>query len=163
MEFEPQPLSTNAEAKSSEEFVKHMEALEANLKAEMLLAQARYEVSANRHGEPSPVYKVGDQVWLSTRNIKTLRPSQKLDWKRIGRFSIKKIISPYEYKLDLPETMTMHPVFYVFLLDPVATDLVPGQILPPSPPFEVDDTGELEVAEILDSRKRHGRVKYYIQ
>lgn len=57
----------------------------------------------------------------------------------------------------------MHPVFHVSLLDPVATDLVPGQILPLPPPVEVDDTEELEVAAILDSRRRRGRIEYHIQ
>lgn len=70
--FEPQPPPTNVEMRSSEEFVKHMEELESTLRAEMSLAQSRYEHSANRNREPSPMYQVGDEVWLSTRNIKTL-------------------------------------------------------------------------------------------
>lgn len=122
----------------------------------MSLAQSRYEHSANRNREPSPMYQVSDEVWLSTRNIKTLRPSRKLDWKRIGRFSIKRIMSPYAYELDLPDTMRMHQVFHVSLLDPVATDPMPGQSLPPPSPVEVDEdnvtTGGAE--DILDAFHR---------
>lgn len=110
------------------------------------------------------MYQVGDEVWLSTRNIKTLRPSRKLDWKQIGRFSIIRIISSYAYELDLPDTMKRCIRYFTYLFfDPVATDPVPGQILPLPSPVEVDDTEELEVAAILDSRRRRGRVEYYIQ
>ncbi|KAG6977862.1 Transposon Ty3-I Gag-Pol polyprotein [Fusarium oxysporum f. sp. conglutinans] len=47
-------------------------------------AQARYEDQANRHRRPARRYQEGDHVWLDARNIKTLRPQKKLDWKNIG-------------------------------------------------------------------------------
>jgi len=48
--------------------------------------------------------------------------------------------------------MKIHPVFYVSLLEPTATDPLPGQIQPPPPPVIVDDEPECEVDKIVDSR-----------
>ena len=52
-------------------------------------------------------------VWLSAKNLKTLCPCKKLDWKNIGLFRIAKVLGLYMYKLDLPESMPIHPVFNV--------------------------------------------------
>ncbi|KAH0605094.1 uncharacterized protein H6S33_005076 [Morchella sextelata] len=81
----------------------------------------------------------------------------KFDWKRIGPYSIKRIINPYAYELELPRSMKIHPVFHVSLLSPKANDPLPGQqqLLPP--PVEIEGEEEWEVEDILDSRKRRGR------
>ena len=65
---------------------------------------------------------------------------------------MKKAISLYAYKLDLPALIRIHPVFHVSLLRPAATDPVPRQSQPPPPPVEVDRIEEWEVEEIVDSR-----------
>jgi hypothetical protein len=97
-------------------------------------------------------------VWLNARNIKTLRPQKKLDWKNLGPFKINKVISPYAYRLDLPASMKNHPVFHVSLLRPAANNPQPGQRQDPPPPVEVDGVEEFEVEDILDSRlDRRGR------
>jgi len=49
-----------------------------------------------------PAYQVGDLVMLNGRNIKTRRPSKKLDHKNHGPFHIQKIISPLAVRLTLP-------------------------------------------------------------
>ncbi|SCV73507.1 BQ2448_7433 [Microbotryum intermedium] len=36
----------------------------------------------------------------------------------LGPFAIKRIINNVAYKLDLPSTMHIHPVFHVLLLEP---------------------------------------------
>ncbi|KAF9176098.1 hypothetical protein BGZ50_001811, partial [Haplosporangium sp. Z 11] len=33
--------------------------------------------------QPQPDFKVGDQVWLDTRNLRTDRPTTKLDYKKM--------------------------------------------------------------------------------
>ena len=41
----------------------------AYLKNEIAAAQAKYKDDANRNREPTPIIKVGDEVWLDARNI----------------------------------------------------------------------------------------------
>ncbi|KAI0991643.1 hypothetical protein K3495_g16544 [Podosphaera aphanis] len=59
--------------------------------------------------------------------------------------------------------MKVHPVFHVSLLEPFATDPLPGQISPPPPPIIVDGEFEYVVEEILDAKPRGSKpflVKY---
>ena len=56
-------------------------------------------------------YNVGDQVWSDTRNLTTDRPKKKLDHKRLGPFKITHKISNVVYKLELPPSWRIHPVF----------------------------------------------------
>ncbi|KAI0994621.1 hypothetical protein K3495_g13560 [Podosphaera aphanis] len=108
--------------------------------------------------KPAPRLKVGDLVFLSSKHIRTTRNSQKLDWKKLGPFPVKQIISPYAYCLDLPKSMKIHPVFHVSLLELAASEPVPGQVQLPPPPIIIDGEEEFEVEQIYDSRltKRSG-------
>jgi hypothetical protein len=67
-------------------------------------------------------------VWLSTKNLKTLRPRKKLDWKNISPFRITEVLGPYTYKLDLLESMPIHPIFNVDQLYLANDNLLPGQV-----------------------------------
>jgi len=84
----------------------------------------------------------------------------KLDFKCLGKFTILQKVSTHAYKLDLPTFMKIHPVFHVSLLEPAATDPLPGQIQPTPPPIIVDDELEWEVDKIVDSRLRGQTLKY---
>jgi len=46
------------------------------------------------------------------------RPTKKLDWKNAGPYKVEKVISPYAYQLKLPDTVKIHPVFYMLVLRP---------------------------------------------
>ncbi|KAG0153386.1 hypothetical protein PDIDSM_5239 [Penicillium digitatum] len=92
---------------------------------------------------PAPRYR-GQLVWLNARNIRTLRPQKKLDWKNLGPFKVLEAISAHAYKLELPASMKIHPVFNVSLLQPAHEP--------------VEGLEEWEVEDILDSRwERRGR------
>ena len=75
---------------------------------------------------PPPKLEISNEVWLLRRYIKTIWPSSKLDYKKLGKFKIFQKISSHAYKLDLPTSMKIHPVFYISLLKPVATDPLLG-------------------------------------
>jgi len=57
-------------------------------------------------------------VMLSGRNIKTRRPSKKLDHKNHGPFQIEKVVSPLTVHITLPRKWKIHNVFQVSLLEP---------------------------------------------
>ena len=59
---------------------------------EMTKLQAKQAVAANCHRKESSAYKIGNMVWLSTKNIKTDRPSKKLDHKMIGPYKVKELV-----------------------------------------------------------------------
>ena len=137
--------------------------LEAFLKAEMKWSQARYAEQTNKHRTSPPVYNVGDSVWLLRRNIKTTRPSDKLDFKKIGPFEILERVGTHAYKLKIsPRHGKIHPVFHINLLEPAATDPLKGQRNPPPPPLVIDDEEEFFVDEILDSKRKNRKVLYLV-
>jgi len=117
----------------------------------------------NQQHQEAPEFKKGDKVYLLRKNIKTQRPSNKLDFKKIGPFEIKEQIGKMNYKLRLPENMQIHPVFHVFLLEPAPTHATviteTEEILPENP--EADQ--EYEAKKILDSGYVNGQFRYLIK
>ena len=72
-------------------------------------------IAANQHQKKTLGYRVGNMVWLSTKNIKTKRLSKKLDYKMISSYKIKELIGSL-YQLDLPTSIRIHNVFHLNLL-----------------------------------------------
>jgi len=124
------------------EYGNHLSELDSHLCSEMTWSQAVYSEQANKTRIPAPKLEVGDEVWLLRRHVKTTHPSTKLDFKCLGKFRILQKVSSHAYKLDLPASMKIHPVFHGSLLEPAATDPLPGQTQPPPPPVIVDDKPE---------------------
>ena len=120
------------------------------------------EVSANRRRRPAPVLLLGAKVWLLRRNISTIRPSSKLDVRRLGPFTIIGKVGTSSFRLDLPSSMNTHPVFHVSLLEPHVANTFPGRIERIPLPIQVDGLLELEVREILDSRIRRRKLQYLV-
>jgi hypothetical protein len=101
-------------------------------------------------------------VWLQRRNIKSLRPSPKLDHQRLGPFPIHSQVSTHAYKLTLPPSMSIHPVFHVSLLTPYFPNSLPNRVTPPPPPIQVASHPEFEVSAILDSRIHRRQLQYLV-
>jgi len=68
----------------------------------MLWAQAWQEYYANYSRNPAPLYRKGSQVWLNVKNISTTRLSEKLDYRNLGLFIVKRRVGNYAYELELP-------------------------------------------------------------
>ena len=164
MGFEPVDKDAPRKDLDAEGFVQKMQHITETLQEHMLLAQARQEEQANRRRQPAPRYEVGDLVWLDSKNIRTLRPCKKLDWKHLGPFKISKVVSPQAYELELPSSMRIHNVFHTSLLRPAASNPMEGQVIPARPPIVAED-GETEwyAEKILDSRRRRRKVQYLVQ
>jgi hypothetical protein len=107
----------------------HMETALETAKRALQDAREAMIKSANKKRK-EVVYSPGDLVFLSSRNIKTTRPSKKLDDKMLGPFKVLKAVGA-SYRLQLPTTMRIYDVFYPSLLRKVAEDPLPGQINEP--------------------------------
>jgi hypothetical protein len=66
-----------------------------------------------------PSLKEGDKTYILYRNITTKRPSDKLDFKKLGLFVISRKISENNYELSLPKTMQIHPIFHISLFESI--------------------------------------------
>ena len=102
-------------------------------------------------------------MWLLSSNISTQRPCKKLDWKRLGPYLVSERIGTQAYRLQLPPSLKVHPVFHVSLLDRYAESDIPSRIQPPAPLVIVDSQLEFEVEEILDSRLMRNRLFYLVK
>ena len=89
------------------------------------------------------------------RNIRTIRPSKKLDSKWEGPFKVIKRVSEVNFGLDLPKSMGQHRVFHTSLLTKDPNDPLPGQAHPEPEPVRVEDREkEFEVEELLEVKKK---------
>jgi hypothetical protein len=141
-----------------------LKSIQEDLRFHIASAQESQERYYNQHHQPHPDYQPGDKVWLLRKNIKTIRPSDKLDVVRLGPYSIIEAINSRAYRLDLrgqlPRT---HPVFHVSLLEPYVANDIPGRVLPPPPAVEIDGHDEFEIESILDSRIRYRKLQYLVK
>ena len=131
------------------------------LREEITLAQLRQKENYDRHRKPDPNWIPGDKVWLNTRNIRTTRPSKKLDNKKAGPFTILAKIGKSSYKLELPPSMKIHSTFHISLLEPYSDSPLPSQRKEPPLPVETEGEPEYELDEIVDSRLYRGSQLQY--
>jgi len=117
-----------------------------------------------------PAYQVGSLVMLNGRNIKTRRPSRKLDHKNHGPFQIEKIVSPLAVRLTLPRKWKIHNVFQVSLLEPYRTSehrapLDPSRVLREA--NDIEQSEEYDVEEVMSSVERdrgnYKRILYLVK
>jgi hypothetical protein len=64
-----------------------------------------------------PRFREGDLVYLLRRNIKTIKPSDKLNYKKFGSFKVKRNIKNISYELYLLLTIRIHFIFHISLLE----------------------------------------------
>ncbi|KAK3518378.1 hypothetical protein QTP86_003532 [Hemibagrus guttatus] len=105
-------------------------------------AVRRRRTTADLRRSQAPDYQPGQKVWLSTRDIKLRLPCKKLSPRFIGPFPIVRKINPVTYRLQFPPK--------------------PGAAEEPPLPLLIDDGPAYLVKEVLDSRRRGGRLEYLV-
>jgi hypothetical protein len=153
-----QPSSLNSEIQA-DTFAPGLEETHQTLCKNLQEAQANQTKYA---GGKEVVFEIGDKVWLSTRHFQMTRPSKKIDYKRTGPYTVRKVINNNAYQLDVLYTIQKHNVFHIPMLNrytPPTADQPPSE----PQPTVVDDSDEWEVDLILDSNRRDRKLHYVLQ
>jgi hypothetical protein len=132
------------------------------LRANLVAAQERYKLNADKR-RLDREFAIGDQVWLSSRNLSSRRPSTKLDYKRIGPYPVVERVGNVAYQLQLPGDLAIHDVFHVSLLEPATANPFPSRTVLPPPPIDINGEVEYIVEEVLDSRRRGRGLQYLVK
>jgi transposase InsO family protein len=148
-----------------------LERLWEELRAELQHSQDVYARYYDAHAMEQPNFQVGDLVWLLRRNLKTTRPSEKLDHRRLGPFRILEAVGERAFRLELPDHLSLlHPVFGVSLLEPYyPPSLVPDRSAPmPDVDIHLDLSDRIQgeykyVDKILDCKYTGAAAKYLIK
>ena len=123
------------------------------IKDNLLKAQARIKHQADKHRVERQL-EVGDMVYLKIQPYKhsslSIHSSLKLNSKYYGPFRVLEKIGKVAYKILLPDTCHLHPVFHVSQLK---KDIGPEVVPTPDLPL-VDEHGNIKVApqELLERR-----------
>jgi hypothetical protein len=137
-----------------------LKAFYEELAADLVFFTKRVVLYYNAYRSIKPILKEGNKIYLIQRNIQTKQPSTKLDHKKLGLFKIKRVIGPVNYKLVLPRTMNIHPVFHISFLELV----LPGVLPAPITEIElVNPNAKYEVKEVLDHKQVRNYIKYLVK
>lgn len=122
-------------------------------------ARARMKEQFDKHRLPKE-FAPGDRVLVSTENLKFKgHNAKKLLPRFVGPFTVIEKVGSVSYKLALPDTMRVHPVFNVEMLRPYkGSDFTP-------PPAVVCEDGTVlwEVERIIDVRGSGASRRYLVR
>ncbi|MBW0582710.1 hypothetical protein O181_122425, partial [Austropuccinia psidii MF-1] len=140
-----------------------LQSVQQVVKEELESAIRRFKKYADRNREITPDFQPGDKVWLASNTIKTTRPTKKLSERWLGGFKVLKKIGSHAYHRKFPQQWkSVHPVFHVSLLKPVKHSTIPNENQLPPPPVLVEEKEEGEVAQVLDSKLKRGKLWYLV-
>lgn len=138
-----------------------MRQLHENLRLDLTFQRQQMVKHANRKRLGGPTLKEGDKVYLLRRNIKSRKPSKKLDAVKLGPFRIQQTKGPVSFELELPKKMRIHPVFHVSLLEPATPDATLQQNVEDIDP-EIQEPS-YEVERVLKERTVRGQKQYLVR
>ncbi|MBW0520712.1 hypothetical protein O181_060427 [Austropuccinia psidii MF-1] len=141
-----------------------IQSVQQDFKRELEVAINWFKRYADKSRASPPVLDPGDMVWLSSKNIKSTRPTKKLSERWLGPFPILKKVSTHAYHLKLPsQWKSIHPVFHISLLEAVKTSTIPNRHQEPPHLIIIEEEEEWEVSQILDSKLKRGKLWYLVE
>ena len=155
-----EPIGRTAVAESARLKANELKQLHLQLSRDIDFVNLRMKKYYDQQHEEGPDLKRGEKVYLLRRNIKTKRPSDKLDHLRLGPFKIEEKLGPVSYRLKLPYSMRkLHPVFHISLLEPAPENAE----LAMNVEIEEETENEYEVEKILKTKRISGKPHYLVR
>ncbi|MBW0548802.1 hypothetical protein O181_088517 [Austropuccinia psidii MF-1] len=141
-----------------------IQSVQQDVKRELEVAINWLKRHADKSRASPPVLNPADMVWLSSKNLKSTRPTKKLSERWLGPFPILKKVSTHAYNLKLPsQCKSIHPVFHISLLGPVKKSTIPNWHHEPPPPIIIEEEEDWEVSQILDSKLKRRKLWYLVE
>jgi len=107
-------IRRKGKVESAVEFVERMKKVHEEVEAALKKTQEEMKRYADRRRKETEVWKKGDRVLLSTKDLVFKeRPTKKLMEKYVGPYEIEEVVSLNTVKLRLPSSMRIHPVVNV--------------------------------------------------
>ena len=107
-------IRRKGKVKSMTEFVERMKKVHKEAEAALRKMQEEMKRYADRRRKETEVWKKGDRVLLSTKDLVFKeRPTKKLIERYVGPYAIEEIVLSNAVKLRLPSSMRIHPVVNV--------------------------------------------------
>lgn len=144
-------------SQKAESFIQTLQILRTSARKALVLAQEKQAKAYNKSRRNVEPLRVGDLVLINPHSLKLVDvkgTGKKLVQKTLGPFEIVEVINPMVYRLRLPASYPMHPIFNLEHLKKYHQSPEGfGQrvTLPPTRP-DFDDTPEYEVEAILGHR-----------
>src|SRR5277367_3470589 len=108
-----------ARTEAAGQFAERMRKVREDAHTALKQTAEQMKIAHDKHARKSVEYTKGDEVYLKATNIRTDRPSKKLDDKRHGPFKVIKKVRESAYELDLPDHWpAIHPIFNEKYLTP---------------------------------------------
>ena len=156
-------IRKKGKVESATKFVKRMKKVQEEAAAALKKTQEEMKRYADRGRKESEVWKKGDRVLLSTKDLVFKeRPSKKLTERYVGPYAIEEVVSSNAVKLRLPSSMRIHLVVNVSRII-CYKEQIKGQKKEEGKPVEIEGVEEWEVEKILNKKKIRGVDKYLIR
>ncbi|MBW0490575.1 hypothetical protein O181_030290 [Austropuccinia psidii MF-1] len=141
-----------------------IQSVKPDFKRELEVSTNRFKRYEDESRASPPFFNPGDMVWLSSKNIKSTRPTKRLSERCLGPFPILKKVRTHAYHLNIPsQWKSIHPVFHISLLEAVRKSTILNRHQEPLPPIIIEEEEEWEVSQILDSKIKRGKLWYLVE
>ena len=155
-------IRRNGKMEKLMEFAERMKRVQEEAVTELKKVQKEMKQQADKRRKEAEVWKVGDKVMVSTKDLvfKEWLVKKLVDY-YVGLYIIDEVVSTNTVKLQLPTSIRIHLVVNVSWVVQYK-EQVEGQKVKEVKPVEVEGVKEQEVEKILNKRKVREVVKYLV-